>query len=409
MRHRLALAQLSIVLPIALSVYACGSTEDSTFGRGDGDAGSSGSSGSSGGSSSGFGSSGSSGGADGGLEQCATATAEAKRTPVYMLVVIDGSGSMDFSPTESDPRDGNKQHGTKWIAVREALIAFVDQQAATPDNSFGVGLYLFSSTQTKSASAVDVPIKVVDAAHASTLKARILPPSLPSGGTPLLDAMTGQMPILKAFAPTAPLEANGKRVLVVMTDGVPDGGATSQNACKDLADTAFKSTPQITTFAVGVGNPTAASTDYDEVFMGTLAVAGGAPATGCKPGWNQSSPATDKPCHFQITPGTKTAAQIRDEFLAAINAIRNSVTSCEFTLEKPPGGGEIDPGKVNVVYTDGSGKESTLSKDPNNGWSYDNDAAPTKVTLNGPACNTLKADPKGKITIVLGCKTKGAN
>ena len=71
--------------------------------------------------------------------------------------------------------------------------------------------------------------------------------------------------------------------------------------------------------------------------------------------------------------------------------------------------GEIDPAKVNVVYTDGGGTETTLNKDPNNGWSYDNDAAPTKVTLNGPACNALKADPKGKIKIVLGCKTKGAN
>ncbi len=410
MRHTEALRRVAFVLPVLLAgaVYACGSSgDDSTFGGAGGDAGSSGSSGESSSSSSGFSSGSSSGQSDGGFDQCATAKAEAKRTPVYMQIIIDGSGSMDNAPTEADPRDGNKQHGRKWIAVREALISFFDQQAAAPDTSFGAGLYLFSSTVSKSETAVDVPIKVIDPTHATALKARILPPSLPSGGTPLLESIQGQLPLLKSFAPTAPLELNGKRVLVAMTDGVPNGGTTAQNTCVTTADSAFKGTPQVTTFAVGVGDPTASTTNYDEVFMGRLAVAGGAPTAGCTPGWNELSPMTQKPCHLQVTPGAKTSAQIRDDFLAAINGIRNAVTSCEFALAKPPGGGEVDPSKVNVVYTDGSGKETTLSKDGTNGWSYDNDAAPTKVILNGPACDKLKADSKGKIDIVLGCKTKG--
>ena len=39
------------------------------------------------------------------------------------------------------------------------------------------------------------------------------------------------------------------------------------------------------------------------------------------------------------------------------------------------------------------------------GWTYDNPTNPTKVTLVGKSCDTLKADPAAKIKIVVGCKT----
>ena len=124
--------------------------------------------------------------------------------------------------------------------------------------------------------------------------------------------------------PTQPLKANGKRVLVVMTDGVPDGGSDVQPQvqakCVQLITDARAA--GVTTFAVGIGDPTSADTTYDEVFLGKLAVAGGAPAPGCTPGWNETSPAGQTPCHFQVTPGQKTAAQIQGEMLAAIEAIR---------------------------------------------------------------------------------------
>jgi hypothetical protein len=93
------------------------------------------------------------------------------------------------------------------------------------------------------------------------------------------------------------------------------------------------------------------------------------------------------------------------DFLAAINAIRDAVASCEFPLTKPAGSGTIDPGNVNVVMTSGAGTDSTLPQNPTDGWSYDDPTNPTKVTLKGKSCDALKADPAAKIKIVVGCKT----
>jgi uncharacterized protein YegL len=345
---------------------------------------------------------------------CATASAEAKRLPVYMQFIIDGSGSMDgatglpapndFLPAERepDPLNASRVTGKKWIAVRDALGAFFDDVAAKNDPSFAVGLYLFSSDVVKPAGSADVPIKFVDAAQATALKARLAPPNIGKGGTPLCASITGQLPILKAYTPAAPVQAGGKYVLVAMTDGIPsDAKAT----CLTAVTAAKTGTTPVATFAVGVGNEDAsAAVVYDEAFMKDLAQAGGTAVAGCNPNWGNADK-TGTPCHFQITPGTKTAAQIKADFLAAINAIRDQVSSCEFPLTKPAGSGDIDPANVNVVMTSGAGADSTVPQNPADGWAYDNAAAPTKVTLNGKACATLKADPAAKIKIVVGCKT----
>lgn len=368
-------------------------------------------------------------GGDGGFDLdggCAQATAEAKRIPVYMMLVIDGSGSMDgFNGTtyvagerETDPETTaprndltntpTQQSGKKWIAVRGALKAFYDGLVAKPDPSLAVGMYLFSSTQAKTASAADVAISYVDAAQATLLKARLSPPIYPQGGTPLGGSVRGQRQFLVGYTPAAPVLPGGKYVMVLMTDGVPNAdGLTQAQANADVVTSVTNvknGTPPATVFVVGVGNPTAQVDQYDEVFLGQLAQAGGAPETGCDPAWSDTK-MTGKPCHLQVTPGAKSAAQIRDDFLAAINKIRDKVASCEFTLERPQGAGEIDPTKVNVLYTSGAGVDTPIPQNASNGWSYDNPTNPTKVVLNGKSCSDVKADPDGKIRIVIGCKT----
>src|SRR5207249_5410716 len=121
-------------------------------------------------------------------------------------------------------------------------------------------------------------------------------------------------------------------------------------------------------------------TTYDPTFMGAIAKAGGTAPAGCDP---HETSNVSKMCHFQITPGGKSAKQLEQDFLNAIDAIRGAVASCEFTLDKSGSNGQnVDPTHVNVVYDDGNGGSSVIPEDPGSGWTYDDPTNPSKVILH---------------------------
>ena len=441
---RLLVALVALAPSIAL--LHCGTDADNTFG--DQDAAGGGGGGSSGGgidNGGGDGSTTDSGRSVSGGPACATANSTATRVPVYLDIILDGSRSMDGHgnvPFGCDDRDtdydGNtcflagtreidplapqradrvchKENqaigecpvfrgltGKKWIAIRGALQAFFTGQAAAPNPALGVGMYLFESSVKRSATAWDVPIGMIDGPQATLLGARIAPGTWPSGGTPLRASVNGQAELLRAFQPAAPLLAEGRRAILLVTDGVPNGSSSDAEVVEAVR-AARSGTPEIVTAVIGVGDPAAPPSNvYNETFLSTLASEGGAAPAGCNPTWDGQAPAGTTPCHVQVTPGEKDAAALQAEFLAAIDQIALSLQSCELNLEATA---DIDPAKVNVVYVDGAGAESQVPADATNGWTYDDPTNPTKVILNGASCSALKGDPKAKVSIVVGCPT----
>ena len=394
--RQFAVGMASVGFALTLAV-ACGGSHKSTFDDNN-DGGLIGA-----GSDGGLGSSGGIGLLDAG---CATATADAQRAPVYMMIVLDGSGSM--------------QDDNKWSAVVPALTSIFDDILAKSDPSFGVGIITFADTNDPTCqtiqtplgpmkgncagpypSSLDVPIAAVDQQHHDLLRGRINGSTQPSGDTPTHAALQGAFSYLEGFTPKAPLPSNGKKVLVLMTDGVPTDSDVSQDSSL-VSGELGKSSPAgpITTFAVGIGPfPSTDTKSYDPAFMGALAQAGGAAPAGCNPSENSN---VGNVCHFQITPGGKSAQQLTQDFIDAINKIRSAVATCEFVLDKT---GATDPSQVNVIYTDGNGVQHLLVKDDQNGWTYDNPQNPSKVILHGSDCSEVKGDAKGKVTIVLGCAT----
>ncbi len=375
---------------------------------------------------------------------CATAEALAAREPVYIDIILDGSRSMDghgstaagcdntyshsgsvcfvANSREQDPLDPNRTlkvchdaadpiadcpsykglTGKKWLAIRGALLAFFEGAKTKADPRLGLGMYLFGSDQPKPSNQWDVQPAFVDAVQLDKLKVRITPPNYPtSGGTPLRGSIQGQAPLVKGFAPALPLEAGGKRVFLVVTDGAATDCTPQQPCFADVA-ALLAGTPNVLTFVIGVGEPTATDNSvFDETFLSRMAFAGGAAPTGCNKDWDGQNP-TGTPCHFQVTPGAKTAAQIQAEMAAAMDTVASKVQSCELVLSKTS---PIDPSKVNVVFRDAAGKETQVPKDGTNGWSYDNEASPSKVILSGTACAALKADAAAQVKVVIGCPT----
>ena len=174
---------------------------------------------------------------------CANATATTSKQPVYIEFVLDGSGSM--------------QQDNKWTAATGALNSIFGNMGTTNDPGVAAGLIVFSDTKNPTLNNllaegpyptnVDVPIAQVDATQAAKLQARFAPPDSYSGGTPTGIALgvtgtnsTGGYGTVAAFTPTGTLAPGGKRVVVLITDGVPEG-----DLC-DISGTNYTGNPCVT-------------------------------------------------------------------------------------------------------------------------------------------------------------------
>lgn len=370
---------------------------------------------------------------------CATGTANTTKQPVYLQIILDGSGSMDGyasvngqpsrcnegtesgglcqykNAVETDPLQNDRKTGKKWIAARDALKAFFDAKATENSDLLALGLVFFHSPGSgPSSSTVEtvydtVPLARLDAAHADALWSVIRPPRWPWGGTMLSDSHDQMVAALNGYTPNGGIAAGGRRAILMVTDGVPTRASTwwgqeSQENANQKVRTrvvnALAADPSIATAVIGVGDPAESQDIYNPKFLSDLANVGGLAPAGCDPNWTASSSTT--PCHLQVTPGERTADEIKAEIITAIEAIAGSLASCELTLNKTS---PIEPSKVNVLYVDGANNSTQVPQNAENGWTYDNPADPSTVILHGEACDQLKADTNGRIDIIIGCPT----
>jgi hypothetical protein len=84
---------------------------------------------------------------------------------------------------------------------------------------------------------------------------------------------------------------------------------------------------------------------------------------------------------------------------------------CVYDIPPPPEGEELEPGKVNVVYTAGDGTVTTIPMVPDAGscgplgWYYDDPEYPARIIVCPDTCTLLQSDTAGKVNIAFGCTT----
>jgi hypothetical protein len=110
-----------------------------------------------------------------------------------------------------------------------------------------------------------------------------------------------------------------------------------------------------------------------------------------------------------------TSANITQQFIDALNAIRGAALACEYLIPQPEAG-VVDYQKVNVEYTPGGGgapepllyyPDAGSCPASGDGWYYDippTAGTPTKILLCPGTCTKVKADKDGKIDVKFGCK-----
>jgi Mg-chelatase subunit ChlD len=210
---------------------------------------------------------------------------------------------------------------------------------------------------------------------------------LPIGGTPMGPAVKGALTHLTGRLATNP----GRRaVLVLVSDGIPQGCIGDVAAIVTDLRMAAARTPPISTYVVGVFAD--ADPPLGRTTMEQLAMAGG---TGTA---------------FILSANE----QLTEKFLAALSQIRGAALPCELAIPKPASG-QLDFGKVNVHVDSGTGGIDLVYVEradrcgmTANGWYYDVDptqGTPARVQLCPGVCERLKADPKAAIEVRFGCKS----
>jgi hypothetical protein len=318
---------------------------------------------------------------------CAVGTAAASLAGVNMFVMFDRSSSM----TERAVRNGP----TRWTLTSAALSTFF----ASP-NAAGLNLALRffphdmpapgCDQQGCDANACAMPLVglgtlTAAAAPADTQEKALLDatkaaaPGMSGAGTPIYAALGGALQWASAQHKAHPGENN---VVVLVTDGEPNGCDTNIGHIAKLASDALAA-DGTRTYAIGL-------TGSQESDMDQIAKAGG----------------TTK--GIFVADGANTTQDLLD----ALGKIRGAILDCDFPLPQPKPGLTVEPSLINVNLTPSSGMLSTLPQVSGEasctggaGWYYDNPAAPTRIILCKSTCDSVTADPKASLEILLGCPT----
>ena len=238
-----------------------------------------------------------------------------------------------------------------------------------------------NTCDTNACAQPQVPLgSLADGAHEQALVNLFLATD-PNGNTPMSAALGGATQW--ALDQQVSAEAVKRYVVILVTDGEPNGCQENINSIASIAGDAFQS-GDILTFAVGLQGS-------NESDMDAIASAGGT-MTG-----------------FFIGSGNAQA-----DLLAALKQIQQTAVACTFAMPESESVNEVvDPTKVNVTYTPTGGQTATISQvaseadctAQNGGWYYDDPTDPSIIQLCESTCNAVQQDDGASVEVVLGCQT----
>jgi hypothetical protein len=334
------------------------------------------------------------GGSGGGFDTDAACLAEPRageQVPLDLFFMVDKSGSMGCGV----PSQGNCNGApnppppvNRWTSIKEALVAFVNSPAS---KDLGVGMGFFpqysnpNGTGTLRCNPQDystptAPIAILPAAAAGIQAA--LDAQTINGNTPTVPALSGAVQYATAYAQMN----RGRTVAIVFaSDGLPTECTNNNNSimgaeavARAAATPTTPGVPAIKTYVLGVG-PSLQN-------LNAIAVAGGT-----------------QRAHLVESGGAA-------ELITALNDIRKSALTCDYQIPIIPGK-PLDTKLVNIQTRVGTnGMEQTIGKvmDVNacgmsGGWFFDNNNAPTKITLCPATCNPLLMATGSSLTVFIGC------
>lgn len=308
-------------------------------------------------------------GLDGGA--CLSETLRAEPVPLAILLLMDRSGSMS---------------GIKWDMARQAMIAFADTPGSAGSK---LGLSVFPpdpGIEEQCVPSLYAPIVPISLLPGPAIKEALLTRGV-TGTTPMNPALQGAVDAMRGHLAQNPSEEG---VVILVTDGDPEGcGSTVANVA-GVAKLAAAETPPIRTFVVGMDGANFSNLDK-------IALAGG----GAPYAFNASGTGNG---------GGTTQQQLFD----ALEKIRAGAIGCEYVVPKPEASnGSVDPDSVEIDFTAGTNSAPQKFKrvvdqvacgTTTGGFYYDNPKNPKRIILCPSSCEAVrKGTAAAKVDVVLGC------
>jgi hypothetical protein len=295
---------------------------------------------------------------------CASVNQGATPQPPDILILLDRSGSMEWSADATCMR--NCGANSRWRQVTDAL----NQVVPMTDTTVNWGLKFFGSSNSCNVTAP--PDVAIAAGNGQMIMTRI-------GSTTTGSPTPTRLGVNAGAAYMATLTDTNPKYLLLATDGEPtcnpdlpatnmndSDAAGAQQAVTDALNLGFK------TFVIGIGDTMGAAT------LNQMAINGGVPQTG----------------------GATSFYQVTDtaSLVATLQTILGRVGSCQFDIGVAPN--PMTSNDLIDVFGDGMPIPRDMSH--MDGWDYSN-AAHTAIEVYGPRCDAVKAGTTMNVTVTFRC------
>jgi hypothetical protein len=372
-------------------------------------------------------------GVGGGTDNCKSESQVPQASPPIVEFQVDITSSMN---NQYPPRTGQ----SRWVQIQAALTSAMSTLAsAHPD--WIVALSFFAKPTGPACYSPSQSVNFGPLAQNLTRLNSAISSTQPNGYTPTYAAWSFAFDQITTFGQDYP---GSNKYIVLLTDGVPtveaDGcttGPGNNGACpsncisgasfqKQINDIASLGVPNnVKTFFVAIpGAEDPQGADFDPLYMLSLASVAGGTAEGCTPVQGVLQTNCNNPnggttclasrgsyCCVDLT----QASNLTDELDRAItsNIVSNFKPSCNFKVPQSQGATWVDIAHTRVEYTatpGGTVLQLTAAKsaDCADGDFYYNDPNSVTELLLCPAmCETVQANPTGKLNVTFECSIIG--